>query len=745
MDLPNLFTVNVAQAGQRVCVLVVTDQTVLAGLLVVHTSGSQLLSISEQIAYTDDDSFLIAADDVLQELGKQSEDVNEVVFCLEGSWIAPSGELVVDKQALLKRVKDELSLEPVGYVLQHETITEHLIAQQRQLSAVVLFLSTNSIAVTHVQHGVAIATVSVGRSGEIQSDVIEALTQLVVASGKSELPGKLLCATIALEVAQLFELQQELITVVWPESIKFLQSPVVEVIKPQLAAQIVATGAGKALQQLEQGLVGDMGSTETAVVAETAVAEDVQDMDESLALTESATASSFGVPIKTDPVTGEPITAEPTVSFAQTDPFREFDDPTSAPLVAAGSIPSANPSWIARFKNQGKPSRKRALFIIGLAAALGLAVALIIGYFLIARSASIQLIVIPKTQVLTKEVQLTLDPTLKESDVANQKLRAEKIEVEQSDTAETQATGIKIVGEKAKGSVIVFNKTSANKSFPAGTIFKSGKLEYSLDQAVEVPAASVSAKPGGTGEEKEYGQRSGALTATVIGVENNIDKDVSMAVADFDEGTYSAKTETSVSGGSSREVRVISQADLDVLLSDLKNELLKKAKQQFEEKQVEGQRVIPLDAVSIVSQKFSAKDGDEVDKATLDLTIKATGLAYFTDDLQPIAQTVLSSLVPSGFSLEGHTPQILSAGTASGSSQVRVSVNLSSKAHALIEVEQLKQAIANQTLERAAQVVESNGAVAKARFMVSPNIARLIIKKVPAADNRLSVEIEIAE
>ncbi len=750
MDLPNLFNVNVAQAGQRVCVLVLTNQSVLAGLLVVHPSGSQLLSISELIPYTDDSSLLLAADEVLQELGKESEDVNEVVFCLEQNWFDQAGKLLTEKQTLLKRVKEELSLQPVGYVLQHETVTEHLINQQRQISALVLFLSAQSITATLVMQGVISATVTVGRSGEIQSDVVEALTRAAKEAGKVEMPGKLLCATVSLEVAELFELQQELLTVIWPPSISFLQLPVVEVIKPQLTAQIVVTGAGKALRQIESDVTPDVSAVAgIASIVETnekkLVKDDVSNVVPTAEVMTSATipveyavdsnvttATSFGIPMKS-----------PEVTFMQT--TAPMQNQETAVSVNATPTHSA-PSWLTGLKhNRHKPSKRHFIIVSIFAGIVGLLVVALLGYVYLSRTATLQLRIQPKITQISQEVQLTLDPALKETDVENRKVRAERLEVELSASQDSKATGIKIVGEKATGTVVIFNKTTAVKTFAAGTILKTKALEYVLVDSVEVPAATISAKPGGTGEEKEYGQQSAKVTATVIGVENNIEKDVQLTIADFDSSTYAAKTETALSGGSSREVRVVSRTDMDILVADLKKTLLTDAKKQLEAKRTDDQRVIPLDTLTIVKEVFSAKEGDEVDSVSLDLTIKAVGLAYYTTDLDPIAEALLSGLLPEGYSLEGHTPQILSAGETSGSSQVIVTVNLSSKAHALVEVEQLRQQLASKSLADAAALLASKPSVEKASFVVLPQLAGSLVKTVPTDVSRFDIELSIQD
>ncbi len=696
MDLPNLFNVNVAKAGQRVCVIVLSEHSVLVGLLAVHASGSQMLRISEQVPFTDDETMLVATDQVLLELGDAAADVNEVIFCLEQKWLSEKGELVPEKQSQLKKIKDDLSLKPVGYVLQHETITEYLTSQQPQLSSVVLFLSSESVTATLINHGTIVQAATVGRSGEIQSDVVEALSQVTQKSGKTELPGKILCSTIALEVAELFELQQELLTVIWPESIHFLQSPVVELIKPQLCAQIVVTGAGKALQQLESGEAPEsLASTQlgaaAVIQAETQTSRDQQ---AELPLTEKeyaieaplSRASSFGIPMTTIP----PIVtySNPDASITQTDaPLGESPDPEQSDKTAEPPKVHLVSSWLKGLtRHHSARPTKRKLMVLSIGAIIaGLLTFMAVSYFFLSQTATVELKIVPKATQLSQEVVLTLDPTLTEPDVENRKIRAEKLQIELKGSGTTQSTGVKIVGEKAKGSIVVYNKTSAEKSFPAGTVLKTEQLAYTLDERVEVPAASVSAKPGGTGEEKEYGQRTAKVTAAAIGVESNIGRDIALTVADFDSGTYAAKTDSEITGGSSREVRVVQQSDLDVLLADVKKDLLKRDKTKLEEQQGTDQRVLPLDTLEVVKQSFSVAEGTQVDEVALDLTVSASGLAYYTTDLMPIAQAILTELVPSGYSLADHEPQILSAGAVAGTNKVLVKLNLSSQAHAIIE------------------------------------------------------------
>jgi hypothetical protein len=131
---------------------------------------------------------------------------------------------------------------------------------------------------------------------------------------------------------------------------------------------------------------------------------------------------------------------------------------------------------------------------------------------------------------------------------------------EDSRSESGDATGTGEAGERARGSVTIFNFKNEAVSLPAGTTLVSvnNNLEYTLTQDANVPASdkrdSVPIQAKDFGE--EYNLSSGK-------------KDFSIQGSDL--GDVSVFTYSGVSGGTSEEVSVVTQQDIDGLKEELTN------------------------------------------------------------------------------------------------------------------------------------------------------------------------------
>src|SRR5262245_16634642 len=130
MELPNLF-VGSENKDKKFIVMVLSDCTIQAALATLSPPvadadefNEEETSVSEvQVLFTSSvkdfdsvDECVVAADRALQELGAESEDVNEVVFGFEPSWVSPAG-ITDDKKPLLKKLTTELALKALGFVV----------------------------------------------------------------------------------------------------------------------------------------------------------------------------------------------------------------------------------------------------------------------------------------------------------------------------------------------------------------------------------------------------------------------------------------------------------------------------------------------------------------------------------------------------------------------------------------------------------------------------------------------------
>jgi hypothetical protein len=733
MDLPNLFAANSEGVNKLILCIVLSDASVQSLLLGISLKGTRVVKKSTIIPYTDATNCIVKTDESLQELGTESERVNEVLFGLEQAWLSGSA-ISEHKKELLHKLTTELSLKPLGFVVQTEALYQHYVSHNAHASIILLVFSEQFISVVVVAQGQLKLTETVGRSQDIVSDIKEALARYTKKHESTYLPAKFVCASLVLPETELAQYQQLLLDVAWSNEIPFVQKPTVDVMRSDLAISLIAQQAGNAmaatLTQIEDptqtkpvasgadNLGFEQLATRSFQKKETAVDDSVKSV-----------ATSFGVPIKTE------MLHKPEETVHAMD---EGDDDTEL---------LEKPSWWKKLMgkqgvtfggNAKKQYNLRTMILIG--ASAGIVVLAIVSAIFIFFFSQVTAVIVPKSVVVSKEVTLTIDPEAQASDPQNLIIPGKSIGKTLTKETTIQTSGVKIVGDKAKGEVLLYNKTTSEKTFPAGTVVEFESKQFVTDTDVTVPAAVVQEKQGGS--QTDYGEKTVPVSAYLIGVEGNIAKDKEMTVADFDKNTYSALSTKDFTGGSSREVRVVAQADLDAALADAKKSLLEQANMEFAQESKDGIYILPTGSMTISKTQYSAELEKEAEDLTTTITAEVTALSYKVDDLKPLATAILTSEVPQGYEIDSGDPQILSepAENLSNKDQVALSANISSTALPKLDEATIKQDIAGKPVEEALSTLQSKTGVKSASFVFYPSWARGFIKTIPSKLERITVE-----
>lgn len=698
MDLPNLFT-QAKQVGfsKKMLCVILTDTAVQALLLELGSEQSKILEHSNLERYSDAATCVIKVDEVLQQLGPESESVSEAVFCVPHSWLDES-QIVPGKKPLLQKIITDLSLKPAGFLVQTEVISDYLVAGNAHISVVVSLIDEHHVSLVILGKGAVQAVHTVGRSGDVASDIQEALARFLQEAGEAYLPAKVICASFVLPEEQLHEIQQTLLSSEWEKSLPFVQKPTVDSIPPSFFLKVIAQQAGKAL------FGGAVRSTAT----------------------ESHPQSrTFGVPLSTH--TPAAVVDAEEVSPMVDDDSQLHEVPETAGF--SGVFKTGTPRFHL-------PHITKSV-LIGFGAGIStLVIAVLVWIFFLA---PVVITVVAEEKVLAKDVLLTLDPQATVADVENLRIPGNKITKEFSKTSSTHTTGVKIIGEPAKGEVLLVNKTKAEKKFPAGTQLAFGELVFSLDAETTVPAAV----------EKdivttENGQAKAQVTARAIGAEGNIAKDSKLTIASFDVSTYIAQVTADFTGGTSREVKVVGQADKDLLLSELKKDILTEANKSFSSESGAGTYVLPAKDVLMTKTVFSHEKDAVTDELAVEVVATVATLSYTSEALLPVAKAVLADQLPPGFVLTDDPPQILSApknGATDKSNQTAVvlSANLTAAARAQLNIDRIKEKIAGQPKAQVPELLRSER-VANVQVQYVPAALTNMMSTLPTTVSRIRVQ-----
>ncbi len=716
--------------------ILLTEQSVQAVLWSIENGQIKVEKKSDIYQITSEKETLPQADKSLQDLGEESEGLEEVIFGLEPSWSDKNGVLD-NKKPLLKKLTEDLSLKAIGFIVITEAVVKNLQKNDPHLSSVLVFYSATQIDVVIVENGLIQKTESVGRSEETVSDLVEGLAR-AKADHKRDFPPQIQLISVSLDKEELYEQQQTLINHDWVGEGQFINTPTITMADSEIAVESLVNQGGRAVAQVEEIEVKEplppatndkhhqeipMSPAEFAF-KEINVTEEKNDQnmpDDNLAVV----PTSFGIPIGSKSL--PEINQNSPIGIVKHD-----DEEVVETHKKTNKKPSKFGQWLWKHK-----------LFVGAGFGSGVLALLLIGMIFMAVAGKAEILLTLNQRPLSKDLNITLDPTLSESNFENLTLKSEIVNGDFSFNQTNETTGTTLVGEKAKGKIQIANKSDGVKTFAAGTNLSSGNLRFTLDDDVTVASSSVEVKRGE--EVKTYGTSEANVTAVKIGAESNIPTETKLAVGDFSDNTYEAYSIGAFSGGSSRELRVVSESDQSQLLAEVKKKILENAAQKFkDDSAADGQKTfISTGNLTVSEANYSSKVGDETKTLTLDLNAQVQAIAYQNQDLRPLADYVLNDLVPEGFTMVNKDPEILSAvdTTASGSSVV-IAANISSKAIPKLDLEALRSEIMGQSLSSAEAILNSKGEIKSYSINLIPQAMHSFWKKIPGKANNITITVE---
>ena len=714
MSLPSLFKGQEKDTSLFLSIFV-TNSTVRAVLWRVTASAPKVLEISTTHTYTDQKSLLVATDQALQELGPDSEKTDQVVFVLENNWIKDGG-ILEDKKPILKKLAGELSLRPMGFVISCESIVSHLVKENPQISALVVGLTRTQMTLTLIGAGKKVAAQSVGKSGDTTADLNEALARLAQQQPEAKVtyPGKILVYSVDLTENEIQKEQQELLKKPWHESHSFMQPPVIDLIKPVEAIEQIVQRSAKAVAK---PLEPDQN-------------QPVQ--KSSLAL--SSSHSPFGF---------KEVAVDPSVMVKQP-PFavanKRHHHPTHMTESHRETALTPNRSkWnkLLRFFN-----RHTKFVAVGFAS--GLVTAMLIFWLILPKMATVEIILTLKQETIARDAVITLSSAVETADPQKLLLPATTVDKEVTGSRSADSTGVKLVGDSATGQVELYNKTDNDKIFPVGTQLTIKDQKFTLEEEAKVVAAKTEENTDGSGQTKVYGKATVKAKAAEIGEDSNLGSGQDGQVESYDTNQFSVSTTSAFSGGTSREVKVVSKQDRTSLLEELKTELTKIAGQEFASESSDGTYLIPTGVTEITNYQFDAEVGDEINSLKLDMTLQVEAYSYHSQDLSPLAKEVLAQDLPSGYNFDEDSFQILSSVKSDAKTpvgQVLLEANLSATVVPQVSLDELTNQVAGLSISDAQAQLENQDNIETAQIRVSPSLLQGLVKALPAQAERIKIQV----
>lgn len=285
------------------------------------------------------------------------------------------------------------------------------------------------------------------------------------------------------------------------------------------------------------------------------------------------------------------------------------------------------PTYAGQRKNLS--SRRKPLLII-----LGVFVLAVLGlsYYLLPKAeASLTL----KTDDLQANVEVTIDSEKKEKDLESMTIPGEVISLEKELSKEAAASGKKNIGTKANGNVTFYNYIDVNNpvTIPAGTVIAASGLNFTVDAAVTIPKATatvISLAP--LNVKTDPGTVEAKITSSAPGDNYNLapSKFVVTSFSGEKRDKVYAQSSAKLSGGTTKEATVITEADIAKAKTEISKELSASSSEELNGQAVKDNKKIIASSLKDEEISFvsTGKVDDEASSFSVTLKLKTSASAF---------------------------------------------------------------------------------------------------------------------
>lgn len=689
-----------------------------------------------------------------EDKAEAKDTIAKTVFGMPTTYLTKDGDIPSDIRAHLKKLSTSLELAPVGFVPLTQAIAFSLKKDEGVPPSVILIhCMQDSITVSLYRVGVCVREETL----EIKESVAYTLEEFLNDAGDTDvLPSRMLLYGMDPQVLE--HARGSLLKHQWPSKANFLHFPKIEVIShDHLVKAVSLAGSAEMTAMGDEPTITDAHEESTVVAqptrntSEDAIdekdvfiadqdAEDGEDLDddaETKEETEVEQPMHLSAEDDEDVENIEMVEAE-SMGFGSQDvmekqaihhdsmgdeemPKKKHTLKKFAFALPAFSLPNMSALRgikIPRFL--GSSSSLIAIFgVVGTILLFGLL------YYFVPRAA-VTVFVLPNT--LSETATITIDPTSTVVDSATKTIPGLTQELSLSSQKTVPVTGKKKVGDPAKGTITFYNKVTSERTLKKGTVLVAKGLSFSLDEETKIASASESI----SGDSITFGKKDATLTAVDIGTEGNVAASTEFVVKDISSSTLSAKNDKIFAGGVSRDVTVVSRADLDGAVKTLSDDIVLKAKAQLLA-QVGGNRLIEQTIKTKVSEKQFDKELDqEAKEISGNVTASVSGIVIRDEDVKSLLVSLVTPKLPAGYSFtDGKTDVSLGAVQVKKDGKITVAATVSATALPIISIENIQKNISGKSVTDALTHLKALVGVAGAefRFVLSPTNSRLPINK----------------
>ncbi|OGE64753.1 hypothetical protein A3I48_03885 [Candidatus Daviesbacteria bacterium RIFCSPLOWO2_02_FULL_36_7] len=686
-DLEYFFAINIG------------TESLTAALWTVESRQLKILSTASE-SYSSNDEIIAVSDKLLdQVLGLKEIEPQKILFGVPASWLSDDN-LKDEYLKILRSFVKELELTPMAYVSTSNALI-HFLEKQEGIptTAILVGFQKLHLTVTIVRAG-KLDGVKVIKRGENSGTDIE--KALLTFTDIETLPSKIL-----IYGPSAGGLKSQLSSFTWMSKLSFLHLPKIDELGQDLEIKSICLAGGSEINgnisysdhEVEK-YIEKVAIEETGVEVNTNKEQVLE------------TGDNFGFVVG-DIDKGEPIVVNPEEHSLEIDDFeKDLEQPVSIET-----------------EHKQKFNLKR-LIPIGVA---GVAVLLALVYLLLVK-ADVKIFVEPK--IIEKDAQVVADPNQKTVDESSKIIPGQMAEIEVSGSAKDTASGKRQIGDPAKGTVVIINNTAQGQNFSAGTtLISSGGIKFKLDNT-----ASVSATLSDSASKSTVTTQ---VTAVVIGADGNIPSETKLTIGNFKADQFVGKTQGNFSGGTSKDVTVVSSEDQQKLLAKLSSDLRQQAQQKLQEKYPNKKILKEALLESIARKSYSKNINDQASEFSLNMTISYKGTAFDDTDLRTIVSKLVNLQAPEGFTLDlSATETQADVSKLEKDGKLIFLAKFKAKFLPKIDTDKIKNQIKFKTPDQVTDILKSMDNILGSEISLTPNLPKPL-SRLPLLIKNIKIEIGV--
>lgn len=611
-----------------------------AALWMLSGKNLQIINSASSV-YSDLDNITEKTDVLLDTvLASMQHEPKKILFGVPDSWLSED-DLKEEYLKLLRSLVKELELSPMAYVATSHALIHYLENKEGMPpTAILVGFNKDDLVVTVSRAGKLDGSKTIKRSDNPGLDIEKVLLSF---TSIETLPSKILI--YGNYDQKIGRLKSELLSFAWMSKLSFLHFPKIDILEdldinkffPVEITSICLAGATEVREDTVLITQPMVAKSVTKHIPEEVESEEQNQEDKDLGFVVgdvSKINQEVSIEKKADEESVEDRSQPPEQSL-------ESEDFAEEKLV------SKKPKFVLKINSfinylkglRSKVNFRNTPFLIG----GGIFIAIILSLLLLPK-AHVKIFIEP--QILEKDAEVTADPKVKEVNEDGKIIPGQIVETEVTGTGSGDATGKKEIGDPAKGTVVVYNKTFESKSVSKGTILTSPNgLKFSLDLSINIASSSASDSA------ITFGKSNAALTAQAVGPDGNLPSGIDLTIANASSSQIVAKVEGNFSGGTSKQTTVVSDDDQQRLLASVAGDLRRQAQQKLQDSLKDKKILEEALSEEISKKSFSKNINDQASDFSLNLTVKYKGTAFEDKDLKLIVSKLVNTQVPEGFEL----------------------------------------------------------------------------------------------